>query len=66
MKKIEITTKEYLEYIRDQLIKTQNNLDSCIENMDPELQETKDAEDESSALFEVIDKIQRQIDSLED
>ena len=61
-----LSTREYLEWIRDQLIKVQNKLDTCIEEMDPELPETQEAEDGSSALFEIIDKIQKQIDILED
>lgn len=56
--------KEYLEWIVDQLIGIQIRLDTCIEEMDPDDPATQGAEDESSAIFEMIDKIQGIIDKM--
>lgn len=63
---IKLNVKEYLEWIVGQLIGVQNRLDSCIEEMDPDSPATQGAEDESAALFEMIDRIQSIIDKMED
>jgi hypothetical protein len=63
---IKLNVKEYLEWIVGQLIGVQNRLDTCIEEMDPDNPATQRAEDESAALFEMIDHIQSIIDKMED